>query len=400
MTARAKAAPLLLTTVCFLAICRMGFADSTDIRIGTKTLWTLDTSIYPDSAKITIYNLSHSSILIGFYEKVYGNFNGHLILGFRVADAESAFGNVFLHHLFAHVADSSNSLRVGLTRLRSRLIAFPALREDDALLCTDVISPFSLSARSEDSQYGAILEYAHTFGKNYPLAVFAEHYAESSLAAPESDFRLNAYGASFEYRVPENREWTGHILSQLGVGFSSFITDRPGYSSLGDRALGVASLSGIVNLYTEPIHLLELRSQGIYCMGFDETEEIVEYAEIAKAKSLTAFTLIRYLYHRNERPALQLSLGLGYKAFPGLSYPTNQLDVIANLFYRFNKNFDWGFQYTHSRRNGHLRELFGGDESGIQLATIFSIVRPSEDQGDDEFDYHESLLNVEHRHIP
>lgn len=400
MTARPKAVLSLLIVLCFLAISRLGFAGSTDIRIGTKTLWTLDTSIYPDRAEITIHNFSHSSLLIGFYEKVYGNFNGHLILGFRVADAESAFGDVFLHHLFAHVADSSNSLSAGLTRLRSRLVEFPTLREDDALLCTDIMSPFSLSARSEDSQYGGILEFTHIFGKHYPLTVFGQHYAESSLAAPEADFGLNAYGASFEYRVPENREWTGHILSQLGAGFSSFITDRPGYSSLGDRALGVFSLSGIVNLYTEPIHLLEMRSQGIYCMGFDEIEEIVEYAEIAEARSLTAFTSVRYVYHRDENPVLQLGLGLGYKAFPGLSKRTNQLDMVANVFYRFSRYFDWGFQYTHSRRNGHLKELFGGDESSIQLATIFSIVRPSEDQWDDEFDDRESILNVEHRHIP
>jgi mono/diheme cytochrome c family protein/Spy/CpxP family protein refolding chaperone len=296
-----------------------------------------------------------------------------MVIGFQFPDADSELGQVFFNHIFLQVEDQSNSLKMGQSRVRNSLIEFPTLRDDDALHFTDALNPFSSGENSEDSQYGNVLEVSKVFGQLYWLNLHGEHFTETPepLTISEMDFILNAVGLSFEYRVPETQRWNRGIVDQIGIGFLSFLTDRPGYDNEIDKALKNISLSTILNIYPDPVHFLDVRHQTIYNLGFDEIERVNDYVGLTRANSFATFTSLRYLYRRLERPTAQLSASFGYKVFPNLSDSTNQLHFVANGFYRIGENFDVGLQFQYQHSSGDLEKLFLENESKMKTFVMF-----------------------------
>ncbi len=271
------------------------------------------------------------------------------------------------------------------------------MRDDDALPYTDVLNTFSSGENTEESQFGNVLEVTHIFGQRFWLRVHGEHFTETPVPpeTSETDFGLNSIGMSFEYRVPETQRWKRQVLDQIGISFNNFITDREGYSSLLDRTLKNVILSAILNVRPDPVHFWDVRHKSIYNLGFNEITELNSFTDMTRAKSLAAFTSVRYLYRKLERPTAQISTAFGYKTFPDLTNSTKQMEVVANAFYRLGEKFDIGLQYQHQWFKGDLEKLFGRSGRRFQFSIIYSI----DQSWNNQFDDRDSLLNLEHGYI-
>ena len=376
-----------------------GFAQvSPEIQLGARGVVSFNVDYGATRTTSAVNDFSDTALLLGFRQKLYSNYRGQLVVGFQFPDANSNLGQVFYHQVFVQLENKSNILKIGRSRVRSALVEFPTLRDDDAMLFTDVLNPFSSGESTEDNQFGNVFEAVHIFGQRYWLRLHGEHFTKTPVppATTETDFGLNAIGFSFQYLVPETQRWNRPTLSQLGIGFNNFITDRPGYSGLADRALKNVTLSTIVNLKADPVHFWDLRLQTIYNFGFSEFNRVENFAEMAQAKSFAGFASLRYLYRKLERPTLQLALSAGYKAFPDLLNETDQFQIVANGFYRLGENFDVGLQYQFQKFSGDMQAFAGDEVSRIQFSLVYAI----DQTWNNQFDDRNSLLNLEHGYIP
>jgi len=369
-----------------------------EFQIGARGVVSFNTDVVTQKTTSAVNDFSDSGLLVGFRQKMYNKFRGQLVIGFQFPDADSDLGQLFFHQTFVKLEDKSNIIKLGRSRVRSSLIEFPTLRDDDALAFTDVLNPFSNGQNSEDNQYGNVVEYAHVFKQRFWVRMHGEHFTESPVppATSETDFSLNAIGFSIQYRVPETQIWNRHFLQQIGIGFNNFLTDRPGYSSKFDRALKNIVFSAILNLRPDPVHFWDFRGQVIYNLGFSEIEAISNYLDLTRAKSIAGFTSLRYLYRKLERPAVQVALSAGYKMFPDIKTTSNQFQLIGNAFYRLGDNFDVALQVQFKQFNGDLKNLYGDNQIRFQVGLVYSI----DHSWNRQFDDRNSLLNLEHGYIP
>ncbi len=382
-----------------VAVAGQAVAEVTpEIQLGARGVMSLNTDIKNNQTTNAVSDFSDTDLMIGFRQKMYNRFRGQLVIGFQFPDAESDLGQVFFHQTFIKIEDKSNILKIGRSRVRTSLLDFPTLRDDDALLLTTVLNPFSNGENSEDHQYGNVLEYSHIFGQRVHFQIHAEHFKESpdTLGAAETDFGLNAVGLLLQYRVPVSQRWNRQIIQSVSIGTNNFLTDRPGYSSEYCQALKNVLFGFVINLKPDPVHFWDLRSQTVYNIGFDEVKEIGDFSDLARAEAIGNYTSIRYLYRRMERPTLQVALSGGYKDFPNATQPTNLFQVAGSLFYRIGFNFDVGLQVQYKEYSGDLRTIYGKNMTRVQFSLIYSI----DQLWNNQFDDRESLLNLEHGYIP
>jgi len=367
-----------------------------EIQLGTRGVMSFNTDI-SNKATSAVNDFSDTGVLLGFRQKLYNKFRGQLVIGFQFPDADSDLGQLFFHQTFILVQDKNNVLKMGRSRVRSSLIEFPTLRDDDALYFTDVLNPFSSGENTEDHQYGNVLEASHVFGQRFWVRLHGEHFTKTQQpGVAETDFSLNAVGLALEYRVPITQIWNRPFVQQIGVGFNNFLTDRPGYTSEIDQALKNVSVSAILNLKRDPVYFIDLRHQTIFNLGFEEYKKIKLFSDMTRARSIATFTSLRYLLRKLERPTLQISGSFGYKTYPDLTTKSNQWQAVANTFYRLGENFDVGFQFQYVRNTGDLQTLLGRNETRIQFGFVYSI----DQSWNNQFDDRESLLNLEHGYIP
>lgn len=388
----------LLLLAATLALVATGHAQvSPEIQLGARGVMSLNVDDQAGRTTSAVNDFSDSAILLGFRQKLYSDFRGRMVIGFQFPDANSELGQVFFHQVFLLLENRSNVLKLGRARVRSTLIEFPTLRDDDAIFFTDVLNPFSAGDDTEDNQYGNVFEISHIFGQRVWFTLHGEHYRETPPpGGEETDFSLNGIGFSLQYRVPESQRWNRPILNQIGIGFNNFLTDRPGDFSEFEQALKNVSFSVILNVKPDPVHFWDVRHQTIYNLGFDEVTSFSDYAGMTRARALATFTSLRYLYRKLEWPTAQLALGFGYKTFPNTPSTTDQFQVVANGFYRLGENFDVGLQIQYLKNRGALVSVLGENETRIQLGLVYSI----DARWNNQFDDRDSLLNLEHGYIP
>ncbi len=376
-----------------------GFAQvSPEIQLGARGVMSFNADIQDNQKTTSANDFSDTGLLLGFRQKLYSRFRGQLVIGLQFPDADSDLGQVFFHQTFLKIEDQKNILKMGRSRVRSALIEFPTLRDDDALFLTDVLNPFSSGENTEDNQYGNVIEAAHVFAQRYWLRIHGEHFTKTPQppAVSETDFSLNAVGLSIEYIVPETQLWNRPRIQQLGVSLNNFLTDRQGYSSQFDRTLKNVLVSGIFNIKPDPVYFWDARFQVVYNLGFDEIKTLSAYYDLTRARSAAHFFSLRFLYRKLERPTLQLALSGGFKVFPDLTNETRQWQLIANAFYRLGENFDASLQVQQSQFSGDLQALYGKSETRIQFGLVYSI----DQRWNKQFDDRNSLLNLEHGYLP
>jgi len=351
--------------------------------------------VYGDKSS-AINDFSDTGILLGLRQKLYNDYRSRFVIGFQFPDADSDLGQVFFHQIHFQLENQYSIFRIGRTRVRSSLIEFPTLRDDDAIEFTDVLNPFSSGENTEESQFGNVAEAGIIVKQRLFLTVHGEHFTETPIppATSEEDFSLNAIGGTIEYRVPEVQRFNRNIIAQLGIGWNNFLTDRPGYSGF-DKALKNIIVSAIFNIYPDPVYFVDFRHQTIYNLGFDEIKELNSFQDMARAKSVSHFSSLRLVYRKLERPTAYFSLGLGYKTFPDLTRQTSAMTFVANGYYRLGENFDIGVQYQFVDLKDDLLNLYTQKEHSIKLALVFSF----EQLWNGFYDERDSLLNLEHGYL-
>ncbi len=385
--------------ILFLTLTYNSFAQvRPEIELAARGVMSVNIDANLNSTTSAINDFSDSGILLGFRQKLYSNFRGQFVIGMQFPDADSDLGQIFFHQTFLLLEDRTNIIKLGRSRVASSLIEFPTLRDDDAIHFTDVLNPYSSGVNSEDNQYGNVFEYSHVFGQRYWLRLHGEHYTKTPVApeTTENDFSLNAIGLSFMYRVPRTQLWNRPILQQIGIGMNNFLTSRAGYTNKFDKMLKNISASAIINVVRDPVYFIDLRSQFIYNVGFDEVKHVTDNMLMTRAASISNFTSLRFLYRKLERPTLQIALSFGYKSFPNLENITDQYQFVFNTFYSLGLNFDIGLQVQYLKYKGDLASLFGNSETRFQFALVYSI----SEVWNNQFDNRESLLNLEHGYIP
>ncbi len=371
---------------------------SPEIQLGARGVMSFNADIQGNQKTTSANDFSDTGLLLGFRQKLYSKFRGQLVIGLQFPDADSDLGQVFFHQTFLKIESQKHILKMGRSRVLSSLIEFPTLRDDDALLLTDVLNPFSSGENTEDNQYGNVLEVSHIFSQRYWLRLHGEHFTKTPRppATSETDFSLNAVGLAFEYRVPETQLWNRPRIRQLGISLNNFLTDRQGYSNRFDRTLKNILVSGIFNVLPDPVYFVDARFQVVYNLGFSEVKTIGNYYDLTRATAAAHFFSLRFLYRKLERPTLQLALSGGFNVFPNLTRKTRQWQIIANAFYRLGENFDLALQVQHARFSGDLTALYAKSETRLQVGLVYSI----DQRWNKQFDDRNSLLNLEHGYIP
>ena len=371
---------------------------SPEIQLGARGVMSFNTDIVGNKKATSVNDFSDTGLLLGFRQKMYSNFRGQLVIGLQFPDADSDLGQVFFHQTFVKIEDQKNILKMGRSRVLSALIEFPTLRDDDALQLTDVLNPFSSGENTEDNQYGNVIEASHVFSQRYWVRLHGEHFTKSPKAplSSETDFSLNAVGLALEYRVPETQIWNRPRIQQLGLSLNNFLTDRKGYSNRFDRTLKNILVSGIFNLWPDPVYFVDTRFQVVYNLGFDDVKRINTFYDLTRATAAAHFFSLRFLYRKLERPTLQLALSGGFKVFPNLTQETRQWQIVANAFYRLGENFDLALQIQQSQFSGDLKAMYGKSETRFQFGFVYSV----DQRWNKQFDDRNSLLNLEHGYIP
>ena len=343
-----------------------------------------------------VNDFSDTGLLLGLRQKLYNNYRSRFVIGIQFPDAESDLGQVFFHQVHFQMENQWSIFKLGRTRVRSSLIEFPTLRDDDVLQFTDVLNPFSAGHNTEESQYGNVAEAGLIFKQRLFVTVHGEHFTETPVAptTSEEDFSLNAIGGTIEYRVPEVQRFNRNILAQLGIGWNNFLTERTGYSGF-DRALKNIIFSTVLNIYPDPVYFVDFRHQTIYNFGFEEVKSIYSFADLARTRSISNFSSLRLVYRKLERPTAYFSLGFGYRTFPDLDNQTSAMTLIANGFYRLGENLDIGVQYQFMDLKKDLLNLYTQKEHSIKLALVFSF----EQFWNKYYDERDSLLNLEHGYL-
>ncbi|MGK9368391.1 hypothetical protein ACSSWA_05785 [Melioribacter sp. Ez-97] len=365
-----------------------------EIRLGARGVMSVNNDIINNSLSSAINDFSDSGFLLGFKQKLYNDFRGLFVLGFQFPDAESDLGQIFFHQIFLQIEDKNNIFKLGRSRVKSSLIEFTTLRDDDALQLTDVISPYSNGINTEDNQFGNVFEYSHIFKQRYWLTIHGEHFTKSKIS-PETDFSMNALGFSLEYRVPLSQRWNREIIQQIGFSFNNFLTESEGYSNKFNKTLKNYIFSAVFNLLPDPVYFLDFRMQSILNTGTEGIASVSGFSDLARAKSVSVFGGPRFLYRRLERPYLQASIYGGYKSYPDLVEKTSQLQLVTNFFYRLGENFDVGIQYQYKKNIGEVAKIYPNNEHRIQFSIVYSI----EQVWNKHFDDRESILNLEHGYI-
>ncbi len=370
---------------------------SPEIQLATRGVMSFNMDNISGQTTSAVNDFSDTALLLGFRQKMYNSYRAQMVIGLQFPDADSDLGQVFYHQIFIRLENRTNMIKMGRSRVRSALIEFPTLRDDDAIFFTDVLNPFSSGENTEDHQYGNVLELARVFGQRFWLRLHGEHFNRTPLlpGQPETEFDLNAAGFSLQYLVPETQLWNRPFLQQIGIGVNTFLSTDNSKSSTLNQSLRNLTFSAIINLRPDPVHFIDLRHQTIINNGIDGILAFSTFAGMSRAKSVATFTSLRYLYRKLERPTLQLALSFGYKTFPDLHVETSQRQFVVNGFYRIGENFDLGVQYQNLQFTGNMQALVGSSENRFQLSMIFAI----DQLWNNQFDTRDSLLNLEHGYI-
>lgn len=281
------------------------------------------------------------------------------------------------------------TLRVGRGRLKSRLIPFPTLRDDDLIRYTDVPNPFSEGTSTADLQYGNTLDLALWPAPRWYVELHAENLPASALRpVDESAFRINSIGFDAGYRqIPALAGLSA--IRQLAIGMNAYHVRAEDLRWTADALVG--AWLGVV---IDPVHAVDLRAQVGYAIGIDGVmPDAPETAQQARA----AFGVgsLGYTYRRRLLPTARFNLLGGYRRY--VDAEVAQWSVVANGFYSLGPTVEVGLQYQFQRNDAVLPDVFGEDqEHSIKVAlvgrfeTVFGRL----------FDERDSLLNTEGGYLP
>lgn len=311
------------------------------------------------------------------------------LFGVTFPDVYDEPGTLLVADAHAFLDHRLGTLRVGRGRLKSRLIPFPTLRDDDLIRYTDAQNPFSEGLSTADLQYGNTVDLSLWPAPRWYLEVHAENLSASALRpSDESAFRINSVGFDAGYRqIPALSVLSA--LRQVAIGVNAYHVKADGQRWTGD-ALAATWLG----LLVDPVHAVDLRLQLGYGLGIDGVTPDTP-AATQQARAVSAAASLGYTYRRRLVPTLRTNVLSGFRRYTEAD--RTQWSVVANAFYAVGPAVEVGAQYQYQRNDAALPDAFGEDqEHSIKLALIarFETVLGR------LFDERDSLLNTEGGYLP
>jgi len=336
-----------------------------------------------------VVDFSDTSLLLRGRIQLYSGIRGGSVVGLQFPDADSELGAVFFHQAHVFLEGQHFNLKIGRSRLQSSVVEFPTVRDDDMLSYTDAQSPVSSGTTTEDHQYGNVLELTGILATKYFLSAHAEHMFLTPGDKASEDFTLNSFGSTLSYRNIPARIDSGRVR-EVGTAFNY-------YNARGDGLPGIwnAMFGGSVNVVPDPIHLIDIRLQGIYNNGGDN-DFLSDAKSTFRAQSIRGAMALRYLYSKGMLPTMQLAVtgGLARYFHDG---GARSWSTAANGFYSLGANFDVGAQYQVRRDSARLRNALGTPEFEHKIQAV---LRFGFEFAINPLPKRDSILNTEHQYIP
>ncbi len=313
---------------------------------------------------------------------------GGLLLGFQFPDADSDLGLVFFNQINVFVQLEYVDVKLGRTRAQTSIIDFPTFRDDDLLVFTNVLNPFSAGRNTEEHQYANTAEVTLHFDNRWFASLHAEQMLRANPPFGLDDFSLNSYGVTLRYdEIPGRAD--ERVVRSAGLGFNAIDV------STGNEEMLFNVLAGFsVNLHPDPIHLVELRGQAVYSHGLQGIV-VRDDTSSYRARYVSAALSLRYLWSKEMIPTLQVSLVGGLQRF--LNDDGQRVGGLVNGFYRLGAGFDLGLQYRVESADRALRAALGSPalDHRAEVLLMFEFDAVSGSLGD-----RRSVLNAEHGYLP
>jgi len=342
--------------------------------MSTVDLLELDSEPKPDGI-----NLADSSLLLRFDKRTFIDGVAGAVLGLAENDEKL----LRFHQLNTFYWNRNYRLELGRTRLRSTLLEFPLLRDDDLLDYTHV---GNVSSNAEADQiYGEHASFDWFLNqKIQKLSAWAgTRNNGQDINAPNS---LDSYGFGYVYQQPEDLryvEWIRHA----GV-----LVDRQKLRVTNDTEWLTAIVAGIEwNLNMHPAANWSAATQMIVNNGIDNTTQVDTIMARARTKSTTFVTSVRYTARPKLLTRWQAAITFAYKDYADVS-AASQWSIVPSFVYLIGQGIDVFGQVKYT---DYDTGLGGGSDTAIQIGMAFSL----EAMFNDSIGERDSILNLEHGYI-
>ena len=304
-------------------------------------------------------------------------------------DAYFEPGTIFLAEGSLFLESRWFTIRAGRTRVKTAIVPFPTLRDDDLIRFSDAQNPFSDGRSTADHQYGNTVDATVWIRPRWFVDAHAENMPNFALR-PESivNYEFNSFGFDLGYQqtAPLTRI---SVLRTLGAGVNLYHVDDNG------RSFAVEALGGAwLNLIVDPIHNLDWRAQIIYNDGVPRAQ-IATLTDSFRARQISAVTSFGYSYRRRLLPTVRAAVIGAYKRY--LDVNIDQFSIVGNAFYALGLGVEAGLQYEYRSRAADIPIAFGDNqEHSLKLALIarFDVLFNR------QFDERDSLLNTQSGYLP
>lgn len=335
-----------------------------------------------------LIDFSDTSLLVRGRYELFNGLRGGTLIGFQFPDADSDLGIIFFHQINVFLTSRWFKIKIGRSRTQANIVDFPTLRDDDMLVYTSVLNPFSAGKNTQDHQFANAFEATGIVASRYFFSIHAEHMIQNSDTVGTTNFLLNSVGASLSYQeIPGLVK--SKVLKKLGIGANLYFIDQAQQAVIWNLLAGAA-----LNLIPDPIHQLELRLQGIYSHGVAGLA-LTNINSSYRQQSLSISASLRYQWMKNMFPTLQVSIIGGYRRFLENTDGADSWSIVANTFYRLGFGFDVGLQYQVESNHQSLQTNLSlpAMTHKLQAAFVFEFERAF-----GKLPERRSILNTEHRY--
>lgn len=355
-----------------------------EINIGGRALATVNAG--DGESRLDI---SDSSLLLGFSKYLFNDRRyGFGVVGFkRPADSPDLEGEVYFHQLHAGIGGRAFEVKLGRSRLRNSLVAFPTVREDDLLEFTHAGNVLSHAENEIHQLYGNVAELSVFPARSVSVLVGLSARTEADVSGEtRSRDRFNGASVGLAYELPEA------IKFDRGVRYAGIMFDSQRVREANDERVDVVLAGFTLNLNTNPEGNWVWDLQALHNGGLEGAGALTDEVDRARARSVGVATAVRYISRPYLQTRWQGAVTVGWKDYRDADN-ASAVAVAPTLLYRLGSQVDWLAQYIYTRNDDVLAAAVGREDShrvflGLSFGLDYTL---NESVGE-----RQSILSLEH----
>ena len=316
--------------------------------------------------------------------------------GLRLTDIDSPLSPAYLMQVEAALQGRYLVFQAGRRRRPSIGVTMPTLRDEDLLHFIYPLNPYSTGALEEDAIFTDLLSLTFRWDFRWHAQLFVESLRDTVQTGDPADragIEPNSGGLRLYYdQLPALTRVS--VVRHAGVGFYA---QRGGsrIPELGRDLMWQAKGEAAVNLWPDPIHLVDARATVLYQRGATDNP-LDSVSDTWRARYVSGAVALRYLYAPYQVDRFQAGLSVGYRRF--VDREGWEVAAIPNFVYRAGANVDLVLQYAYKRRSDALGMIdsFPRREHRVELAlsytfnvTLFNTINIPRD-----------LVNADYNYVP